>query len=97
MHVYVLSLLLTIAVSGISSMESIFQSFKGPHGVTMYLHRGRFIFYREYRRGEVVFIRCQERMCAAKGQIYEDPNHPGVAVRLLNIDEYHTHLPQVHI
>jgi hypothetical protein len=73
------------------------QSFFGPDGDIRYLYKGKFIFCRDYRRGEIVFIRCQEqRRCLAKGQLLDDPNSPSLEPQLLKIDEHHTHGAQVH-
>ena len=77
-------------------MEGIFQSFKGPQGAIMYLDQGKFIFARDYRRGEVVFIRCQDKTCGAKGQILDYPNNPGLQPCVIKLDQSHNHLPHVY-
>jgi len=55
-----------------------------------------FINFHSYRRGETLYIACQEPNCRAMGEVLNDPNS-AVPERhiIVKIDEIHNHLPPI--
>lgn len=69
----------------------------GPEEHIMFLYRGRYIFASKHRRGDVLFIICQEENCPAKGKLQNNPNTAAERYEIVSISEEHSHHPAVHM
>jgi len=72
------------------------QVIKGPLDQNLFLYRGLFIFEQEARRGEFLFLVCQDHStCGAKGKLLNNPNFDASRFDIVSMDEHHTHYPPI--
>ena len=73
------------------------QVLEGPLGKNLFLYRGLFVFKPQGRRGEYLYLVCQDHsICGAKGQLLNNPNNDPERFVIVAMDEYHTHYPPIN-
>ena len=74
------------------------QVIQGPQGKNLFLYRGLFVFKPESRRGEYLYLVCQDNsICGAKGQLLNNPNNDPERFTIVSMDEDHNHYPHINV
>jgi len=63
----------------------------------LFCSKNVFEIHLRFRRGELLYLACQEPACDAKGCLINNPNFDAEKFEIVKIEEHHNHDPAVHV